>query len=67
VSSDDIARVSDSDNHSFLERAVGSVIGLVIYDEFRDEFREAEMRVRIMRHVAMAKAVKNKVEEVRSP
>ena len=47
-----------------VKRAVGSLIGMVIYNEFKDQFRKAEMRVRIRRHVKMAESVENKVDEV---
>jgi len=61
----DLARDSASGDLSIIERAFGSIIGLVIYHQFKDEFSEAEMRVRVRRHVRMAKSVENKVEEVR--
>jgi len=50
-------------DYSLMEKAVGNAIGLILYDEFKDEFRSAEMRVRIRRHVKMAKAVKKEVEK----
>jgi len=64
VTSKDYSKSVDTDDYSFMERAVGTIVGAVIYDEFKSEFREAEMRVRIRRHVAMAKAVEEKIEEV---
>jgi len=49
--------------YSLVERALGSVIGFVVYNEFKDHFRRAEVRVRIRRHVKMAEEVKKQVNK----
>jgi len=48
---------------SLVTKAVGNVIGLVVYNEFKDHFRRAEVRVRIRRHVKMAEEVKKRVNK----
>jgi len=51
---------------SLVTRAVGSLIGCVVYNEFKDHFKRAEVKVRIKRHVKMAEEVKKQVNENRS-
>lgn len=56
---------SDSD-YSLIERAVGTAVASVVYKEFKGDFREAEMRVHIRRHVRRAEAVKEELEVIQN-
>jgi len=48
--------------HSLIERAIGELIGIVIYNELKDTFRAYEVKFRIQRHVKMANKVKEEIE-----
>ena len=56
--------MSSQSEFTILERAIGAVIGSLLYRVFRPIFREAVVRGKISKASLQAEEVKDRVEEV---